>query len=108
MGFLSTLIKPEIAINLIRKQLEKHTGKKIEKFTILFKSNSDTIIFIVDKNEFDYTDNNLRQLILSKVKSYIKKDQTLDFVKIECDKTIDAYLYYTDEHKEKQFINYKF
>ena len=109
MSFLSSLIKPEIAINMIRKQLEKHSGKKVEKFSVMFFSEKDELQFFLPEQQFFLKEKMLRQLILSKVNDLFKEGECLEMVKIDCEKnTIIANVYYRDKENVKKYITYTF
>lgn len=108
MSFLSTLIKPEIAINMIRNQLSKHANAKVENFAIVFNTKSEDLQFYVAEQTFIMQDAKIKGLIMQKAKEQLKSGEKIDVIKIDCGKEIVATIYFTDGDNKKTFVTYKF
>jgi hypothetical protein len=108
MNILGSLIKPELAINMIRKQLETVHGKKVTSFDIFFSVDAENIIFIVEGENYEMSEKNLREIILKKGKEVIKKGSILKAILAHCEnKKIEAKVFF-DENNIQKFINYNF
>jgi hypothetical protein len=108
MNLLGSILKPELAINMLRKNLETYHGKKVTAFKIFFESTKDEIIFLVEDKSYCMEEKNLKAMVMSKARDVLNKGCTLTAILADCDQNkIDAKIYYL-ENNEKKFVNYKF
>ena len=116
MGLLSFL-KPSIAINMLRKNLEKQLNKKVEFFSLVYKANTNSMSFICDGITYNFSDDTIKGLIEKTSRSQLKKNQSLDIIiaNVDQNNNCDAKLYYSETKKigsqiiiEKNFVTHKF
>jgi len=105
---LRNLIKPEFAVNLLRKELSKQLAKEVTKFSILFNAEKDVLSFFIGNEEFKSTEKQIQKIIAEKTKGSLAKGEKLDIVKIDIDKEIIASVYYQSVSGKKEFKQFKF
>ena len=113
MGLFSSLIKPSIAINMLRKNLSNQLGKEVKFFSLIYTAQTSTLDFIVDGIRYKFEDAGIRTLIDKTAKSQLQKNQTLDLLVANVDdkNNCDAKLYFTEtinKIPEKKFVTFKF
>jgi len=106
MSIFSSLISPELAVNILRSKLKDIVGYKPDKFQIFFQSGIDEIVFIVNDENYAMSEKNISAMVMSKAKDILKKGQVLTMVMATCEKNISAQIYYT-ENGQKCFTNFK-
>jgi hypothetical protein len=116
MSLFSSLIKPSLAIGMLRKNLESQLKKKIGFFTFMYNASTSTLEFQVDGVRYNFEDNAIKMLIDKTSKSQLKKNQTLDLLVATIDdkNNCDAKLYFSESIKvgnqtvvEKKFVTHK-
>lgn len=101
------LINPSIAVNLLKKQVEKQLNKKIEKFDIVYKSKEDDLYFNIEGTRYVFDSEKIKTAIAYQVNENLEKGQELDYVILKVNgKQITAYIYYS-ENEQKLFIEHK-
>jgi hypothetical protein len=107
MSLFGNLINPKIAINLIRKQIEKNTGHNCEKFSIVYIKKEKDLTFIVKGEKWILPDSeNITKLIEGAIKSKMKKTQSVDIVKIDIDGEQIKVTTFFIENGEKQYTSF--
>ena len=115
MSLFGNLVNPSIALNLIRKQLEKNTGLHIHSYDILYVREPESLIFLIKDDKYTLEDSKtITSLIKGAIKTKMKKSQVVDLIKISTklkgidgNKTevIDCTVYFT-ENGEKCYNNF--
>ena len=113
MSIFSSLIKPSLAVSMLRNNLSKQLNKKIIFFSLVYTASTNILEFICDGQRYKFDDNNIKKLITGTAKNQLKKNQTLDVLVANIDdkNNCDAKLYYTEIVKgipQKTFVTYKF
>jgi ABC-type lipoprotein release transport system permease subunit len=117
MSIFSTFLKPSIAINMLRANLEKQLNKKVAFFSLVYTASTNTMEFVCDGVRYSFEDNTIKSLIEKTSKSQLKSNQTLDLIVANIDdkNNCDAKLYYSESIKvgnqtiiEKNFVTHKF
>ncbi len=106
MNILSTLISPDLAINMLRKNLKKMAGKDVTDFSIFFDVSKDSIDFIVDDEIYSMQDKKINEIVVSKAKSFLTKNQKMTMIMVICNEKITANVYYI-EGTQKNFKSIK-
>lgn len=101
------LINPSIAINLVRKQLEKQLKKDVPVFDLRYDDAKETLHFIIDNEKYLLDSDKLKSAIQFQVADTLKKNQSLDYVILKINKEqITAFIYYTEDN-QKLFVEQK-
>ena len=105
MSIFSSLISPEIAVNILRSKLKDIVGYKPDSFQIFFRVGKDEIVFIVDGESYEMKEKNISLMVTTKAKDVLKEGQTLTMLMATCEKKITANIYYM-ENGQRKFTNY--
>jgi len=116
MSLFGNLVNPSIALNLIRKQLEKNTGLHIHNYDILYVREPESLIFLIKGDKYTLEDSKtITNLIKGAIKAKMKKGQIVDLIKISTKlvgingtqqkEIIDCTVYFT-ENSEKCYNNF--
>jgi hypothetical protein len=101
---ISSLINPNLALLLIKKQLEKSCGFKVDSFEIHFNPKKDVIFFVIRKDQYLIDNESIMSILKNQIKQYEKQTANLYYVKLLYSEAETYILIYYTENNEKKFI----
>ena len=104
-GFIS----PAMALGIVRNQLQKSLKKDVPCFDVTFIPAKNSITFTVDGITYPFENEELKKMIQSKIKDFLKAGQTLDCVNahVDASNAITGKIFFTENDK-KQYTNFIF
>lgn len=103
---LAQFIKPDLAVNIIRKQCEKQLKTEIKEFQIFFDVAKDTIYFIIHDEKYIFPSDSLKSVIKMQLKSKdIKFDCNYVQINVSGENKLEAIIFFEKDGK-KQFEKY--
>lgn len=103
---IGSLINPNLAFNLIRKQLEKNTGFKIAEYEIHYNPLKDELFFLIKKERYEFSGKGIQELIKEKLKDFNSKKLNLFYLKALIKKDSNELLIYYIENGEKKYYKH--
>jgi|WetSurMetagenome_2_1015567.scaffolds.fasta_scaffold02016_16 hypothetical protein len=110
---ITSFINPNLAIDMLKRGIEKQLKEEITDFSIIHKSNDPVLKFIIPLNikyknrtitEFYYKSQQIMSIINNQVKKELSKNQILDFITFDVKNgKYDIKVFYTELNEKKFF-----
>lgn len=104
---IGKLINPVLGIHLIKKQIKKQLNKDIEDFQIIYYAETDKLIFVIDKLNYEFDSDIIKSVLKMQTKNVLQKSDKLTAVILDInkDEKIKAKIYLIQNGK-KLIINH--